>query len=128
MAKGCDNPYKTARKAAGLTQDRAAMLLNVSVDSLRDYESNLRPVPNDVAAAMCDAYDAQYLAIAHLRMTSIGRQAMTGVENTIMLEPVDAGELQAAANTAIRDADAMNVDQEYRLTLLELGITDDELL
>lgn len=54
------------------------MLLNVSVDSLRDYESNLRPVPNDVAAAMCDAYDAQYLAIAHLRMTSIGRQAIPG--------------------------------------------------
>lgn len=78
MAKGCDNPYKTARKAAGLTQDRAAMLINVSVDSLRDYESNLRPVPNDVAAAMCDAYDAQYLAIAHLRMTSIGRQAIPG--------------------------------------------------
>lgn len=58
----------------------------------------------------------------------LGKQAMTGVENTVMLEPVDAGELQAAANTAIRDADAMNVDQEYRLTLLELGITDDELL
>jgi len=45
-----------------------------------------------------------------------------------MLEPVDAGELQAAANTAIRDTDAMNVDQEYRLTLLELGITDDGTL
>ena len=76
MAKECDNPYKTARKAAGLTQERAAMLLNVSVDSLRDYEGNIRPVPNDVAAAMCDAYDTQYLAITHLRMTSIGRQAI----------------------------------------------------
>lgn len=76
MAKECDNPYKTSRKAAGLTQERAAMLLNVSVDSLRDYEGNIRPVPNDVAAAMCDAYDAQYLAITHLRMTSIGRQAI----------------------------------------------------
>ena len=27
--------------------------------------------------------------------------------------------------TAIEDADALNVDQAYRLTLLELGITDD---
>ena len=45
-----------------------------------------------------------------------------------MLELVDAGELQAAANMAIRDADAMNVDQEYRLTMLELGITDDGTL
>ena len=25
----------------------------------------------------------------------LGKQAMTGVENTVMLEPVDAGELQA---------------------------------
>ena len=76
MAKECGNPYKTARKAAGLTQERAAMLLNVSVDSLRDYEGNIRPVPNDVAAAMCDAYDAQYLAITHLRMTaSAGKQS-----------------------------------------------------
>lgn len=31
------------------------------------------------------------------------------------------------AQAAIRDADAMNVDQEYRLTLLELGITDFEV-
>ena len=26
-------------------------------------------------------------------------------------------------DTAVRDADAMNVDQEYRLTMLELGLT-----
>lgn len=73
-------------------------------------------------------HDAQGICFAGTVYNMLGRQAMTGVENTVMLEPVDAGELQAAANTAIRDADAMNVDQEYRLTLLELGITDDELL
>lgn len=72
--------------------------------------------------------EAQGICFAGTVYNMLGRQAMTGVENTVMLEPVDAGELQAAANTAIRDADAMNVDQEYRLTLLELGITDDELL
>ena len=80
MAKGCDNPYKTARKAAFFTQDRSSMLLNVSVDILRYYEGNIRPVPNDVAAAMFDAYDAQYLAITHLRMTSLGRQAIPSFE------------------------------------------------
>ena len=31
---------------------------------------------------------------------------------------------QTESNVAIRDQDAMNVDQEYRLTLLELGLTD----
>lgn len=77
---------------------------------------------------LCPEPEAQGICFAGTVYNMLGRQAMTGVENTVMLEPVDAGELQAAANTSIRDADAMNVDQEYRLTLLELGITDDELL
>ena len=33
-------------------------------------------------------------------------------------------ETVAALQAALADADALNVDQEYRLTLLELGITD----
>ena len=76
MANVCENPYKTARRMAGLTQERAAVLLNVSVDSLRDYEADLRPVPNDIAFAMCSIYNANYLAIEHLRMSSIGRAAL----------------------------------------------------
>ena len=35
-------------------------------------------------------------------------------------------ETVAALHAALADADALNVDQEYRLTLLELGVTDDE--
>lgn len=31
-----------------------------------------------------------------------------------------------ALQAALADADALNVDQDYRLTLLELGVTDDE--
>jgi hypothetical protein len=31
-----------------------------------------------------------------------------------------------ALQTALADADALNLDQDYRLTLLELGVTDDE--
>jgi len=31
---------------------------------------------------------------------------------------------QAKADVALQDMDAMNVDQEYRLTLLELGLTE----
>ena len=33
-------------------------------------------------------------------------------------------ETVAALQAALEDADALNVDQEYRLTLLELDITD----
>ena len=35
-------------------------------------------------------------------------------------------ETVAALNAALADADALNLDQDYRLTLLELGVTDDE--
>ena len=35
-------------------------------------------------------------------------------------------ETVAAQQAAQADADALNLDQDYRLTLLELGVTDDE--
>jgi ATPase subunit of ABC transporter with duplicated ATPase domains len=35
-------------------------------------------------------------------------------------------ETVAALHAALADVDALNVDQDYRLTLLELGVTDDE--
>ena len=66
MAVDCQNIYKNARKSAGMTQEKAAQLLNVSVDSLRDYEQSQRPVPSDVASAMCDVYQAPYLAVLYL--------------------------------------------------------------
>ena len=37
---------------------------------------------------------------------------------------VDAGETLASTQQSVVDADAMNVDHEYRLTLLELGLTE----
>ena len=35
-------------------------------------------------------------------------------------------ETVAALNAALADADALNLAQDYRMTLLELGVTDDE--
>lgn len=37
-------------------------------------------------------------------------------------------ETVAALQAALADADALNLDQDYRLTLLELGVTDDETI
>ena len=34
---------------------------------------------------------------------------------------------QVKTDTAVRDADAMNIDHEYRLTMLELGLTPDDI-
>ncbi len=51
------------------------------------------------------------------------------VEAGVLPEPEPAppslGEQIAALQSAQDDTDAMTVDQEYRLTLLELGVTDD---
>lgn len=81
MANDCQNIYRTARKSAGMTQEKAAQLLSVSVDSLRDYEQGQRPVPSDVASAMCDVYQASYLAVQNLRLTSdLGRQVVPEIQ------------------------------------------------
>lgn len=37
---------------------------------------------------------------------------------------VDAGEMVHTTEKTVSDNDAMNVDQEYRLTLLELGLNE----
>lgn len=43
-----------------------------------------------------------------------------------MLEEVDRGPELLTAVDALSDIDAMNVDHEYRLTLVSLGLTSTE--
>lgn len=52
----------------------------------------------------------------------LGREAVEGAESVI-LEKTDAGDLVKRIQDTAKDVDAMNVDQELRLTLLELGIS-----
>ena len=54
----------------------------------------------------------------------LGRQPMEG---TVTLEEVDAGAMLAAMAQATADTDALTVDQELRLTMLELGLADPEV-
>lgn len=61
------NIYQTARIAAGLTQERAAELIGLSVRSLAAYESNERIPADDVVVRMVDVYGTQFLAFQHLR-------------------------------------------------------------
>ena len=57
MQSDCMNIYQTARKVAGLTQERAAELLGLSPRTLADYEAGLRLPPNDVADRMVTSED-----------------------------------------------------------------------
>lgn len=70
MQSNCKNIYQAARKIAGLTQERAAELLGLSVRSLADYETGVRIPPNDVAERMVTVYNSQLLAVQHLRNSS----------------------------------------------------------
>lgn len=112
MAVDCQNIYKNARKSAGMTQEKAAQLLNVSVDSLRDYEQSQRPVPSDVASAMCDVYQAPYLAVQHLRRSSeLGKRVVPEIQLKDLPEAVLS--VLAAVQRFIVKRDAM----------IEIGIT-----
>lgn len=68
------NIYQTARRSAGLTQEKAAELLNISIESVRAYESDKRIPPNIVVNDMVDIYRTPHLALQHLRMDALARR------------------------------------------------------
>ncbi|MCI1965862.1 MAG: helix-turn-helix transcriptional regulator [Oscillospiraceae bacterium] len=75
------NIYQIARESAGITQEKAAELIDVSVESLRAYETGRRYPPNDVVLRMIEIYGTQYLAYQHLRNSAeIGRKILPEIE------------------------------------------------
>ena len=89
MQNDCTNIYQSARKIAGLTQERAAELLGLSPRSLADYESGLRVPPNDVADRMVTVYNSQLLAVQHLRnSTQCARDLLPDVQTMALPEAV----------------------------------------
>ena len=62
----------------------------------------------------------RYIRYTAEELTAQEEERKKQAEREALLETVKA--LQAA----LADADALNLDQDYRLTLLELGVTDDE--
>ena len=73
--------------------------------------------------AVCEEQEAQGIVHNGTVYHLAGREALEGQE-TVVLEQVDAGADLGATKQTVADADAMNVDQEYRLTLLELGVNE----
>lgn len=69
------NIYQIARNYKGITQEKAAELLAVSVESLRAYEADRTIPPNDVARGMIEVYGTQHLAHQHIMHSSeVARQ------------------------------------------------------
>ena len=63
------NIYQMARLAAGLTPEKAAELLDASVESVKAYETGQRLPPDARVAAMADVYGSPGLRLQHARAT-----------------------------------------------------------
>ena len=73
--------------------------------------------------ALCTQKDATGIVSGGVVYQLLGN-ILDGAAETVMLEEMDAGaELNKTAATTA-DIDAIVVDQEYRLTILELGLTE----
>lgn len=80
MNEPCVNIYVKYRKAAGITQERAAGLLGCSVRALTNWESGVYTPPDSMVVMMADLYGAQTIAIEHLRSTTqIAREVLPAV-------------------------------------------------
>ena len=51
MQADCRNIYQAARKVAGLTQEKAAEMIGISVRSLADYETGVR-IPSNATVEL----------------------------------------------------------------------------
>jgi len=65
-----ENIYFTARRAAGLSQERWAELLGVSPEAVSQYERDIILPSDRVVLTMADLADLQVLGIWHLRKKS----------------------------------------------------------
>lgn len=61
--------YKRARLSTGMSQERAAEMLAISPESLKQYEGDHRVPPDAVVARMVTAYRLPWLALEHSRAT-----------------------------------------------------------
>lgn len=66
MKDNCRNIYYNARKAAGLTQERWAECLGISVEAVRQYEGGIIMPSDDVVICMAELCGQHILAYWHL--------------------------------------------------------------
>lgn len=70
---------------------------------------------------LCRPEEATGIAWEGIPYALLG-QEMEGAAGTVLLSEVDGGQELQALSEAAEDTDAMMVDQELRLTLMELGV------
>ena len=101
----------------------------LTVDSSVDYiEANGRYIARGTPTGSDPSFSSE--GAINLRYLSQNASGYKSYPTTIILyhliTPEELNNKNVAAQAAQADADALNLDQDYRLTLLELGVTDDE--
>ena len=87
MPDNVQSIYKTAREFAGITQERAAAALNLSVRSLAAYETGERIPHDDIVVHMVDLYNYQQLAVQHMRANSeLARRIIPELKDRSLIE------------------------------------------
>lgn len=117
MESNCRNIYKSARDAAGLSQERWATFLGVSAESVRLYESG-RGLPSDeVVARMADVAAMPVLCYWHLKYKS-------GIAND-MLPEVDMVPLPQAVINLLVEIKGFRSDLDELLIIAADGLVDE---
>ena len=119
MPEDYSNIYKIARRAAGFTQESAAEQLEISVDSVRAYETSQRLPPSEIVERMVVCFHAPQLAYQHLHET-----------NALISRVIPQLEQRSILEVAIRIYNRMryfsqNACLERLLTIAEDGRIDD---
>lgn len=70
MQEECRNLYYNARRTAGLTQERWAKALGISVESVRLYESGANMPSDEIALRMAEVAGQQIICYWHLLQKS----------------------------------------------------------
>lgn len=105
------NIYQIAREGAGITQERAAELIGLSVESIRSYESEKRVPADDTVIKMVDIYNANYLAYQHLKYkTQVGNRILPEVEEMPLSE------------AALRMIHELNDCMNYQASIVEIAM------
>lgn len=114
----CRNIYQTARESTGYTQEKAAELIGVSVESLRSYERGRRVPPTHIVVHMVDVYNLQHLAYQHLKNADDIAK--------LYLPDVDVENMSAAVLRLLKEVADFVERQQELIAITCDGIIDEE--
>lgn len=116
MDKKCPNLYQRARLSTGMSQERAAELLGLSPESLKQYEGGKTVPKDETVAKMVEAYRCPWLALEHAQATDT-----LGVMPEVTPKPLPMASI--ALRNRLQDATGR---LDALLRIAEDGIIDDK--